>query len=182
MTNTAPAVVISGMKTLLPFGAVLLSVGMAWGNLNGQLNLSNQKIDTIIAQNTSATNKLGDIESREQQMAIDIAKLQQVIADNQSKGLLSQKPVTSVPFSDQLAINITPIPTAMPAQNINVTTNYAAQSAQTTPQNQSQSTPVPTPTPGSQSQTPTQNPTPTPQPATGIILPVITGIVSLLGL
>lgn len=157
------------LKIWIPLGILLVSGGIAWGSVQGSINLANSKIDTILAQNSRMGQRISAISDKQTEMAIDIAKLQQIIQDAQTQGLLSKKNSTTIP--DTIASSLQPIPTATPPQNISYNTSYTAgQSADLAPQ----PTAEPKPTPS-----PQQTPTPMPELVPPSISSAVFGILGL---
>lgn len=158
---------VSFLKMWIPIAVLLITVGIEWGSVQGSINLANAKIDTLIQANADASNRLQNIEAKQEQMSIDVAKLQQIIADAQARGLLTRaNPPLPVLSYANLAKDISPTPSAgqsaIPASSVTYNTNYQI--------------PATTPTP---EQVPTEiaNPTPTatpPNPIQGVSSPVET--------
>lgn len=169
------------IRLLIGFGTVLITLVLAWTNLGTRIDLLAQKQDQSIQEQTSLRTKLDDVSTKEEAMAIDIATIKQIIADNQAKGNLSLAPKGN---------SIASLPSSLASS-----TPVAAQSAQTnpTPAPQSNSVtystivnPQPTSTPqnnnsqGNDSNGNSNHPQPTPTPQT--IIGGVTGILTSFGL
>ncbi len=124
-------ITLSGARTAIYFGGLLVAIVIAWGAMTTQQALTNQKLDTFIAsadKQTDASNKrLERLETSDQQQ-------------NEKFGILQGKGFLSKAMPQSSKIPFTLIPTV---------NNYVqpTSSATPTPVQQAQPTPAPTTTP-----------------------------------
>ncbi len=140
-------ITLSGARTAIYFGGLLVAIVIAWGAMTTQQALTNQKLDTFIAsadKQTDASNKrLERLETSDQQQNEKFGILQ-------GKGFLSK----AMPQSSKIPFTLIPTPAAesanlTPQPQQTIVNNYVqpTSSATPTPVQQAQPTPAPTTTP-----------------------------------
>lgn len=154
-------------KALIAMGAILVSIGLSWGSLNGQIALLNQKTDNMIQTTNDSKLTISNIQDKQQSDELELARLQTIVDGAQAKGLLSKVPTPTKNTLAEAIPNIgtlSPTPTPVPAPIIINNTI------------QQRSAPTPTPRPTT---TPTR---PTPTPALPIGGGIVGGVLGILGL
>lgn len=147
---------ISGARTAVYFGGILVAIVIAWGTMTTQQALTNQKLDTFIVlaeKQTDASNKrLERLEDNDREQDKELSRQGDIIDTARSRGLLSLAKLPTTTLS--LTKEPTPTPSAESAK-------LEPQTQTTITNNYSQS-PIPTDKP-QMTPTPTQPPaTPTP--------------------
>lgn len=139
---------LDGLRGILPFAMVLVSIVLAWASLNSYLSLLSARVDTINERVGSVTESLDSIAKETRETKEEVIRLAVIIEGAQSRGQISLRTANVAVASP------TPMPLPLVAFNNN-------QQAQPQPPVASQPTPVPT-----------SEPQPTPEP-TLVCLPVL---------
>ena len=130
-------ITLDGIRGLLPFAMVLISVVLAWASLNSYLSLLSARVDTINERVGSVSESLEGIAKETRETKEEVIRLSVIIEGAQSRGQISQRPATITKAAP------TPIPTLpmFAFNNVNNPSNPEPENKAPEP------TPQPTPTP-----------------------------------
>jgi hypothetical protein len=85
----------SFIQAWVPLIVIIFSAGVGYGLMNEQIALINQKTETIIHQEKAAVLTITTLQNQQNTIEIQIAKITQVLLDNQHENLVSEQIQTS---------------------------------------------------------------------------------------